>query len=162
MDEQSIVITAFGVSRKSSEWAKLPVCVVNEIELIRRIGLGVEPEVAITHIHVAAAAGQSPNQKIRAYLDREATLRSTPRITGQGQGTKKHSRFLGVSRRKGSLYFAQIRISRDKVKYLGEFNTEVEAAVAYDLYAIKMGKRNRNFPKLSIAQLEEVAKRASL
>lgn len=158
---EPIVITAFGVSRKSSEWAKLPVCVVSEVELIRRIGLGVQPEVAITNITVPNLAGSSDKHEATTYETRNEEGRPA-RFSGHGQGKKKHSMFTGVTRRKAGLYYAQIRVSREKVKHLGEFNTEIEAAVAYDLHAIKIGKRNRNFPKLSVAQLEQVAERAGI
>jgi hypothetical protein len=137
MSSEPVHLTAWGVQKTYAEWAKSPQCFVDEQELRHRIKAGIRPEVAITSPLLPAPRDRRIEQ--RPYEERLTEL------TNPGPKNKKrHSRYIGVSKR-GSMWYAQIRVTPYKVQYLGDFLDEIAAAVAYDVAAAKLGKK-MNFP----------------
>jgi hypothetical protein len=137
MASEPVHLVAWGVQKTYAEWARSPQCFVDEQELRRRIKAGMRPEAAIT-------SPLPPAQHDRRIekLPYDERLKE---LTNPGpKNRKRHSRYIGVSKR-GSMWFAQIRITPYKVQYLGDFLDEVAAAMAYDAEAVKLGKR-LNFP----------------
>ncbi len=135
-------ITAFGIQRRAADWARLPVCVVDEAELRRRIRDGVKAEVALTSRRI-----ETEDRRISQvpFTERDAALCRPDPPKNHGRGTKKLSRYIGVSKRQGGWY-AQIKPpGARKPVYLGAAPDEISAAVLYDQAARKHGRR-LNFP----------------
>lgn len=131
-------LKAWGVAKKVAEWARSPVCQVGIDELCRRLNDGMSAEVAIASpvLPTRPTPEPTPLSKI-PFAERPAE--APKRVRG-----KKLSRYIGVSKRQGKWY-AQVRLTRFNVKYLGEFPNEMAAALAYDAAAKPLGKR-LNFP----------------
>lgn len=129
-------LRAWGVTKKVADWARSPQCQVDVDELVRRLTAGLDAEVAITSPMLPPAKEPPPLSKI-PFAERPAA--PPPRKSNK----KRHSQYLGVSKRAGQWY-AQIRAGF-KVKFLGEHPNEIAAALAYDVEARKLGKP-LNFP----------------
>lgn len=134
-------LAAYGKSMPLAAWAKLPLCRVDETELRRRIGEGWSPEEALT-LPRGTPPGDRRQMATGFPKEYESRLPEFERgLKPQGETFKRHSKFIGVSKRKNGTFYAQIRNGRDTVEYLGDFAVEVEAAIAYDKRATELGKR---------------------
>lgn len=66
---------------------------------------------------------------------------------GSNQARKKLSKYRGVRRRKSGTFGAEIRV-KGKYIWIGTFDDEIDAAMAYDETALEHGSKASNFPKL--------------
>lgn len=132
-------ITASGATRRAGEWASLPQCPVDEATLLRRLNAGVPAERAIF-----SASLPEEREKQTGGQSSASQVNDRPTADPEPKRGKWRSKYIGVSKRHG-VWFAQVRISRTKVQYLGRFDTEAEAAIAYDFAARPLGKP-LNFP----------------
>lgn len=140
-------VTAWGETKKLTEWARMPVCEVTEDELRRRLAMGIQSEVAISE-RVLTPAHVDRRQIPVPFEKRKEKEFERPKHQGRGFSNKRHSQYIGVSWRKSGGWYAQIRKNRDEVVPLGSFADEVDAARAYDAAARALGRTRLNFPHL--------------
>lgn len=138
-------LTAWGVTRKISEWVLAPTCRVGEAELRRRLAMGIDAETALTVDVLTPEHVPQPRTSVQPF-ERRNEKKVADAAPAAKQGRKRHSKFIGVSARRSGGFYAQIRVNRDTVRHLGDFDDEVVAAAAYDIAARALGKANLNFP----------------
>lgn len=137
--------TAHGVFKRFDQWIRHPLCSVSANELRRRIDSGWAPEKALA---TPPEADKEDRRQKADRLSKDFSERLDSfhrRMDNSGpREFKRHSPFIGVSRRKDGTFYAQIKLE-SRVIYLGQYPTEIEAALAYDVEAKKHGKSRLNF-----------------
>lgn len=126
IDQEDLDLVSKGVNLHSDGYARIGGKYVHRVVLSRVLGRELPKGFFVDHINRNRLDNRRSNLRL-------ATLNENNRNVGKFKGT---SRFIGVSWKKSrNKWYAQIKINGE-VKYLGVYNSEVEAAKAYNKEAL--------------------------